>query len=214
MTREARMKAELLKAHSGVTLSRYNTIQKKASQMSVEQLVETITDLSQKVSSRGKGWRSKQKDLLCYQTVADQVGVSYTEDDQKQAAARSKQRYIDEQIALMGSYKQKRKNALDRGISFELTFAEYCRIMSRKTCAYTGVAFNDEFPSSLDRIHPSIGYTKDNTLKVLLQANNAKNLLLEQGKHMDKQTVRMNLQMLTKMVAKLNELGFESPERN
>lgn len=212
MTSEARLTNTLVKDHN-VDLAYFNKLQKKAKAMTPDQMIDTITELQSSVDKRRGKWRKNQQALLCWKTIADMAGISYGEDQQKLAESRAKQQMIDEQLLMMSSYKRKYEDAKDRGITFELSFAQYCKIMSRKTCAYTGVRFSDEYPASLDRVDPTEGYTVNNTLKVCVQANNAKNFLLEMPMHKDDHKVRMDLNMLTKMAGNLNKLGFQSPGR-
>lgn len=73
-------------------------------------------------------------------------------------------------------------NANSRGIDFELTFADMKYFMQRKTCHYTGIAFdsNDtKFTMTLERKDNTQGYTRDNVVPVCHFANQLKNKLLE-----------------------------------
>jgi hypothetical protein len=80
-------------------------------------------------------------------------------------------------------YIQKSQSAGDRGIDFSLTFSEYKKLLSRKTCAYTGATMNSlrESPNqrTLDRFDSSKGYISGNVYAVTVQANAVKNLLFE-----------------------------------
>lgn len=61
------------------------------------------------------------------------------------------------------TYLSKAKSAKDRGISFELSFAEYKRLRNCKTCHLTGVKLTPK-TFSLDRLNKQIGYVKGNVV--------------------------------------------------
>ena len=79
------------------------------------------------------------------------------------------------------------ESATRRSHDFTLTFAQYKKIMSRKTCFYTGVAFakpvvytkGDKVPPNaitIDRKDPAIGYVFSNCVASTHLANQTKNL--------------------------------------
>lgn len=87
-----------------------------------------------------------------------------------------------EDILLTALYLQKASSSLDRDIDFELSYAEYKKLMRRKTCAYTNVPFDDSIPHmnrTLDRINPDKGYTVDNVVVCTKQCNEIKAMLFE-----------------------------------
>ena len=75
-------------------------------------------------------------------------------------------------VTVAKSFVNKAKNAAERGISFELTFAQFKRIYSAKTCFYTGIELTEvdsenrpKFTTrTLDRIDSSQGYIKGNVV--------------------------------------------------
>lgn len=81
-------------------------------------------------------------------------------------------------------------SATKRNKSFDLTMQDVRNLLSRKTCAYTGVALTDEFVETgesvpptkrtIDRIDNTKGYVRGNVVAVSHAANTMKNLVLEQ----------------------------------
>lgn len=88
-------------------------------------------------------------------------------------------------VAIAKRYTLKAKKTRDRGISFELSFSDYKRLISKKTCYYTGVTLNhienDPHLFTIDRKDPKVGYTKENSVSCANVVNSVKNQLLEQG---------------------------------
>lgn len=76
----------------------------------------------------------------------------------------------------------KQANAKQRGIPFSLSFADTKRLMTRKTCYYTGVKLTQEGENqrTFDRIDSTKGYTKENTIVCTYKVNCLKNRLLEE----------------------------------
>lgn len=76
------------------------------------------------------------------------------------------------------------KSAKKRGLEFNLTDANIKTLLNKKTCYYTGVAFdenNDPMNArTFERLDDTKGYVKDNVVAVTLRANRIKNILLEQ----------------------------------
>lgn len=75
------------------------------------------------------------------------------------------------------------KSANKRGLEFNLTDANIKTLLNKKTCYYTGVAFDeDNDPMNVrtfERVDDTKGYVKDNVVAVTLRANRIKNILLE-----------------------------------
>ena len=75
------------------------------------------------------------------------------------------------------------KSANKRGLEFNLTDANIKTLLNKKTCYYTGVAFdegNDPMNArTFERVDDTRGYVKDNVVAVTLRANRIKNILLE-----------------------------------
>jgi len=70
------------------------------------------------------------------------------------------------------------KKATERGIIFNLTFAQYKLLRSRKRCYYSGRSFNDQeqHPHSrtLDRVDPTKGYEQGNVVPCCKNLNQLK----------------------------------------
>ena len=87
-------------------------------------------------------------------------------------------------LKLIKKYQGKVDNARSRKIEFNLTYAQYKRIMTRKRCAYTGVELTMHMHSgsptgndvTLERISSDIGYTVENCIAVSFSANNVKSV--------------------------------------
>lgn len=63
----------------------------------------------------------------------------------------------------------------DKDLEFNLTFSFLKRLLSRKTCEYTGIRFDDdENRLSIERINSDKGYTEDNVVAVAKRINEAK----------------------------------------
>lgn len=104
---------------------------------------------------------------------------------------------VEEDFTLIKKYQNKVHSSRDRKIPFLLTFAQYKRLLSRKTCYYSGVRFGT-VPSmklTLDRIDANIGYTVANTVPCLDVINQAK-ALFENKDH-------INIHHLIKAVGKM-----------
>jgi len=79
-------------------------------------------------------------------------------------------------------YLEKLECAARKGIPFDLTIADVRRLLTRKKCHYTGIAFDlsiPQFRPSFDRVDSSKGYTKDNVVVCMVGINDLKNQLLE-----------------------------------
>lgn len=79
----------------------------------------------------------------------------------------------DIEIAI--KYANKFRSSVDRGISFTLTFSEYKKLITAKTCYYTKVRLNPfpGYPNTLtiDRIDASKGYIKGNCVTCAADLN-------------------------------------------
>ena len=85
--------------------------------------------------------------------------------------------------ALAALYLYKVKDSVERGIEFSLSISDLKKIISKKTCYFTGRRFVDDYNSmdkiSLDRLDSAVGYTKENTVACCLWVNKLKNDLFE-----------------------------------
>lgn len=105
--------------------------------------------------------------------------------------------------SLARRYLSKIDSSRTRDILFELSFNEYKRLVSRKTCYYTGLRFNSSNPNlrlTVERIDSTKGYTKENSVACCLAANNIKSLWEQPG-------VPIDNKLMLKMLLKLNEVS-------
>jgi len=89
-----------------------------------------------------------------------------------------------EDLIMAKKYISKANRASKKGLDFTLTFAQYKRLMSRKTCAYSGLRFseinekrawkNEWLGLTLDRIDNSKGYIQGNVVPVCNGVNQLK----------------------------------------
>ena len=108
-------------------------------------------------------------------------------------------------------YVRKAHSAFERDIEFSLSFAEYKKLMTKKTCFYTGYPFSahserNDRVATLDRINPDLGYTVDNTVVCLKVVNAIKNTLFESGEY------KVEIALVEKLVSKLIEVDFSPRE--
>lgn len=83
-------------------------------------------------------------------------------------------RYTDVDYARL--YCGKSKSAADRGIQFNLTFAQFKKLRKTKVCFYTGVPLTDD-NFSIDRIDAALPYTAKNTVACDKSFNTMKGML-------------------------------------
>ena len=89
-------------------------------------------------------------------------------------------RYSD--VELAGKYVSKASYAKSEGHDFELSFAEFKRLVNRKKCYYTGIDMTKKARGAnckatdvtLDRLDSSLGYVKENTVSCCYAANQFK----------------------------------------
>lgn len=107
---------------------------------------------------------------------------------------------------------QLRTSALRRGKDFNLTFGDVKKLMSRKTCYYTGKPFTDQkmYTRTIDRLDPNQGYVKGNVFPVHHAANQIKSTWEgNTGKVIADCMVEVGVTYTTKLLVKLTELGFK-----
>lgn len=81
-------------------------------------------------------------------------------------------------------YLRKYKDAKERGIKFDLSFHEFKRMFSKKTCFYTGIALSipregeNHKPTdrTIDRIDSGVGYVKGNVVLCCKVVNELKSI--------------------------------------
>ena len=108
-------------------------------------------------------------------------------------------------LDLAGLYIHKEKDAKRRGIEFSLSLSDLRKIVSRKTCFYTGSVLTEEGNNrpSLERLDNTKGYVKGNVVRCSKEINAIKNVLFEDPMRTTSVTVKGMLKFLTK----LDELG-------
>lgn len=68
------------------------------------------------------------------------------------------------------------ESAKDRGYKFNISFRKMKQLMTRKTCFYTGVTFDEkDNKRSIDRVDNEIGYIDSNVVVCTIKINNLKN---------------------------------------
>lgn len=102
------------------------------------------------------------------------------------------------------------QSAVDRKLSFNLTFETVKRLMSYRTCFYTGKEFESEgqFAMSFDRIDSSKGYIEGNVVSCTVDINSKKsNLSYEE--------IKMLYEKLSPEIKPVKEVVIqEEPEEN
>lgn len=83
------------------------------------------------------------------------------------------------ELAVARKYMYLMQSAVRRGKDFNLTLPDVRKLLSRKTCAYTGVHFSSENTRTVDRVDSNKGYVKGNVVAVTHKANQLKNTLFE-----------------------------------
>lgn len=117
--------------------------------------------------------------------------------------------------AVATKYVQLRKNAQRRGLEFDLRLADVRRLLSRKTCFYTGEVLCDEsveegaatHPNkrTFDRVDNTKGYVRGNVVACSHRVNQFKSCVLE-----NKESVTfMGLSALLKLAKKLKEIHYD-----
>ena len=92
---------------------------------------------------------------------------------------------LDFDILVAKKYMNKVSSSRNRNIEFKLTLSEFRQILSKKRCAYTGIALtlhsgenvspvNSDL--TIERIDNSIGYVKGNCIAVCAAANGIKSV--------------------------------------
>lgn len=79
-------------------------------------------------------------------------------------------------LKLAQLYLNKARSAKDRGIGFDLTFAQFKKLRNTKTCFYTAVPLTSE-NFSIDRINADLPYNKVNSVACCERFNKAKGML-------------------------------------
>ena len=105
------------------------------------------------------------------------------------------------------------ESASRRKKEFDLTIGDVKRLLSRKTCAYTGVKLSanaaDDNALTIDRLDPDKGYVKGNVYAVSSRANKVKNELFEEIGGCS----RMPMRSLMKMCTTIAGMGFVEREQ-
>lgn len=114
------------------------------------------------------------------------------------------------EVEIARKYLNKGKNCKDRGVSFELSFSDYKRLLKIKKCQYTGLVLtepekgiegkNKASDRTLDRLDSSVGYTKGNTYAVCHFANKLKSSFENSNND-------LGFNEMSKMATKIKKLG-------
>lgn len=83
-----------------------------------------------------------------------------------------KTKITDDEI--VRKYIQLKTSAVNRNLQFNMSLKHIKRLLTRKTCYYTGVLFSKKVPElkkTIDRIDGSKGYTDDNTVACTQRIN-------------------------------------------
>lgn len=86
------------------------------------------------------------------------------------------------EIAAAAKFIRVSNGAIARNLEFNISLSEFVRVLSRKTCQYTGVKFDPDDPKliqTVERIDNSKGYVSGNVIVVTHVANQIKNELME-----------------------------------
>jgi hypothetical protein len=111
---------------------------------------------------------------------------------------------VCDDVRIAHKYVAKKSNAFNRGFDFTLTFSEYKRIATRKTCYYTGIRLTDDDDTSpnhrtIDRIDNSKGYVSGNCVACSNLANSIKAAVIENPSSKMVLTVAQFKQMAAKL---------------
>lgn len=101
-------------------------------------------------------------------------------------------------------YLDKANNAKKNGHKFSLSFSEFKRVISRKTCYYTSIPFileDKEYRKTIDRVDNSKGYVSGNVVVCLNVVNNIKSAL-------ENPTNQLTVHHLKKMCDKIIKGGY------
>ena len=101
-------------------------------------------------------------------------------------------------LELARAYVSKAQSSRSRNIPFELSFAEYKRLRSCKTCKLSGLKLSkDTF--SLDRLNSKLGYVKGNVIACHISINNLKGTI-------EDPCTELSLELCTKALSKAVQL--------
>lgn len=89
---------------------------------------------------------------------------------------------VDFEFAVAAKFRNKVSNAKERGLDFNLSFAEFRRIMATKRCQYTGIELTfkvgradetswKDTDLSIERVDNRLGYVSGNCIAVCHAAN-------------------------------------------
>lgn len=106
-------------------------------------------------------------------------------------------------------YMKKIESSKSRNIEFSLSFIEFSELMSQTHCAYSGIKFDSDNRSSLERVNPNEGYVTGNVVSVTVNANCDKSALDQfvKSKHIP---AEMKLKLLRKASYQIEKLLKET----
>lgn len=182
-----------------------NKVWNEATSMTTDQLIAKIQKLHTAVAKKNKGWHRAEKALPMWKFVADKSGVVWEGEDDK-----AFQQVVDAELILAQQYSKKSERAKQRSVEWKLTFAQFKKIMSRRTCAYTGNKFTEVNFPTLDRLDPGKPYIVGNVYKVGNVANQLKNTLFEKPSNQPANlSMRIKFEDMEKLMAGLKKVGFD-----
>lgn len=107
-------------------------------------------------------------------------------------------------------YKGKSQNAIDRGVTWQLSLVSFRNLLRTRFCPYTGVELtvprlSHPKPSDLtiDRIDNTKGYIPGNVMAISRAANNFKSIFENPQYPLDMQTAAIALVRINKQVTKV-----------
>ena len=106
-------------------------------------------------------------------------------------------------LVIAKKYLSKFNNAVKAGHEFTLTFNQYKKLRTRKTCGYSGLPFNEvanRWDSlTLDRIDNNLGYTAENTIACCYGINQLKSQI-------ENRSVPLTSKVLVKTALKIQKI--------
>lgn len=141
----------------------------------VDELLATKND--QKIRTQIDNWRMQSVDSAACQQRVEYYDMLIEEATEQEDENQGK----PFEVRVARKYSSLYNSAMRRGKEFNLSFTDVKRLMSRKTCAYTGERFKakGEMRMTFERVDGTRGYVKGNVIAVTFKANQLKNALFE-----------------------------------
>lgn len=180
-------------------------IRRKAKEKTPAQIRNAIGSIKGNINKKAPGW---EKYVTYLQVWEEELEKKERGDFSGDYYSRSE---LPLDLVVGKKYVQLYESAIRRGKEFNLTHSDVRKLMTRKTCAYTGVSLTCGTTSgpkptdrTIDRLDPSKGYVKGNVFAVSHQANQLKNRVLE---HEDS-VIFTDIKTLVKFAQSVHKLGF------